>query len=212
MTAVIFAGPSIHGLDLPSAPNLVFRPPATQGDVFRATLARSSGYRHHRRLFRRRAFGLAQGDPVGAVAGRARLRRRQHGGAAGGGARQLRDDRRRTHLRVVSRRRSRGRRRGRPDPRAGGGRFPGAQRAHGQCARNLRGRGTSGCRRSADGGSDCCSREAPALPGADLGERHRCCRGRPFRVGEIHELAPLRPRRPEAARCGGGDRFGRSVS
>jgi hypothetical protein len=40
MTAVIFAGPSIYGLNLPSHPNLLFLPPAKQGDLYRATLAR----------------------------------------------------------------------------------------------------------------------------------------------------------------------------
>jgi hypothetical protein len=40
MTAVIFAGPSIRGLDLPSRTDLLFLPPARQGDLFRATLAR----------------------------------------------------------------------------------------------------------------------------------------------------------------------------
>lgn len=40
MTAVIFAGPSIYGLNLPSRPGLLFLPPAKQGDIFRATLAR----------------------------------------------------------------------------------------------------------------------------------------------------------------------------
>ncbi len=40
MTAVIFAGPSVHGLDIPTPPSLAFRGPAKQGDVFRATLAR----------------------------------------------------------------------------------------------------------------------------------------------------------------------------
>jgi hypothetical protein len=42
MTAVIFAGPSICGLNLPSRPNLLFLPPAKQGDLFRATLLRPS--------------------------------------------------------------------------------------------------------------------------------------------------------------------------
>src|SRR5215217_3280602 len=40
MTAVIFAGPSVRGLDLPSRNDLLFRPPAKQGDIFRATLTR----------------------------------------------------------------------------------------------------------------------------------------------------------------------------
>lgn len=37
MTAIIFAGPSIRGLHLPG---LTVRPPAKQGDIYRATLAR----------------------------------------------------------------------------------------------------------------------------------------------------------------------------
>ena len=40
MTAVIFAGPSVRGLDLPSRNDVLFRPPAKQGDIFRATLTR----------------------------------------------------------------------------------------------------------------------------------------------------------------------------
>jgi hypothetical protein len=40
MTAIILAGPSIRGLHLPHRPDLVFRPPAKQGDIYRATLAR----------------------------------------------------------------------------------------------------------------------------------------------------------------------------
>ena len=40
MTAVIFAGPSVRGLDLPSRSDLLFHPPAKQGDIFRATLTR----------------------------------------------------------------------------------------------------------------------------------------------------------------------------
>jgi hypothetical protein len=39
MTAIIHAGPSIRGLDLPQRTDLVFRPPAQQGDIYRATLA-----------------------------------------------------------------------------------------------------------------------------------------------------------------------------
>jgi hypothetical protein len=40
MTAIIFAGPSVRGLELPHQPDLIFRPPAKQGDIYRATLAR----------------------------------------------------------------------------------------------------------------------------------------------------------------------------
>ncbi len=40
MSAVIFAGPSIRGLDFPSRSDLLVLPPAKQGDLFRATLAR----------------------------------------------------------------------------------------------------------------------------------------------------------------------------
>ena len=40
MTVVIFAGPSVHGLDIPSSRGLVVRPPAVQGDIFRAGLSR----------------------------------------------------------------------------------------------------------------------------------------------------------------------------
>lgn len=40
MTAIIFAGPSVRGLRLPHRPDLAFRPPAKQGDIYRATLAR----------------------------------------------------------------------------------------------------------------------------------------------------------------------------
>ena len=40
MSIVIFAGPSIHGLDIPASPDLVIRQPATQGDIFRACLAK----------------------------------------------------------------------------------------------------------------------------------------------------------------------------
>ncbi len=40
MTAIIFAGPSVRGLELPHRPDLRFRPPAKQGDIYRATLAR----------------------------------------------------------------------------------------------------------------------------------------------------------------------------
>jgi hypothetical protein len=39
MIAAIFAGPSIRGLDLPRRTDIVFHPPAMQGDIFRATLA-----------------------------------------------------------------------------------------------------------------------------------------------------------------------------
>ncbi|MGH6873796.1 MAG: TfuA-like protein, partial [Aestuariivirgaceae bacterium] len=38
MTAVIFAGPSIRGLDLPSRHDVLFLTPAKQGDLFRAAL------------------------------------------------------------------------------------------------------------------------------------------------------------------------------
>jgi hypothetical protein len=40
MSIVIFAGPSIHGLDIPASPDLVIRQPATQGDIFRACRAK----------------------------------------------------------------------------------------------------------------------------------------------------------------------------
>jgi hypothetical protein len=40
MSIVIFAGPSIHGLDIPPSPDLVIRQPATQGDIFRACLSK----------------------------------------------------------------------------------------------------------------------------------------------------------------------------
>src|SRR5262245_9521537 len=40
MTAIVFAGPSIRGLHLPDRPDLTIRPPAKQGDIYRATLAR----------------------------------------------------------------------------------------------------------------------------------------------------------------------------
>jgi hypothetical protein len=40
MTAVIFAGPSVYGLDVPSRPDLIVRPPAMQGDIFRACLTK----------------------------------------------------------------------------------------------------------------------------------------------------------------------------
>ena len=40
MTAIIFAGPSIRGLELRQRPDLTFRAPAKQGDIYRATLAR----------------------------------------------------------------------------------------------------------------------------------------------------------------------------
>ncbi len=40
MTAIIFAGPSVRGLELPQRPDLIFRSPAKQGDIYRATLAR----------------------------------------------------------------------------------------------------------------------------------------------------------------------------
>jgi hypothetical protein len=40
MTVVIFAGPSVYGLDIPSSGNIAVRPPAMQGDIFRACLLR----------------------------------------------------------------------------------------------------------------------------------------------------------------------------
>ena len=36
MTVVVFAGPSVHGLDIPSFGDIAVRPPAMQGDIFRA--------------------------------------------------------------------------------------------------------------------------------------------------------------------------------
>ncbi len=36
MTVVVFAGPSVHGLDIPSFGDIDVRPPAMQGDIFRA--------------------------------------------------------------------------------------------------------------------------------------------------------------------------------
>ena len=35
MTVVIFAGPSVHGLEIPPSGDLAVRPPAMQGDIFR---------------------------------------------------------------------------------------------------------------------------------------------------------------------------------
>ena len=40
MTVVIFAGPSVHGLDIPDFGDIAIRPPAMQGDIFRACLSR----------------------------------------------------------------------------------------------------------------------------------------------------------------------------
>ena len=40
MTVVIFAGPSVHGLDILSSGDLAVRQPAMQGDIFRACLSR----------------------------------------------------------------------------------------------------------------------------------------------------------------------------
>jgi len=40
MTVVIFAGPSVHGLDIPTSGDIAVRPPAMQGDIFRACLSR----------------------------------------------------------------------------------------------------------------------------------------------------------------------------
>ena len=40
MTVVIFAGPSVHGLDIPSFGDIAVRPPAMQGDIFRTCLSR----------------------------------------------------------------------------------------------------------------------------------------------------------------------------
>jgi hypothetical protein len=40
MSIVIFAGPSIHGLDIQASPELIIHAPATQGDIFRACLSR----------------------------------------------------------------------------------------------------------------------------------------------------------------------------
>lgn len=40
MTAIVFAGPSLHGIDRGNWPGIEFRPPAMQGDVFRACAAR----------------------------------------------------------------------------------------------------------------------------------------------------------------------------
>lgn len=39
MTVIIFAGPSVHGLDIPASRDLVIRQPAMQGDIFRACLS-----------------------------------------------------------------------------------------------------------------------------------------------------------------------------
>ncbi len=40
MTVVIFAGPSVHGLDIPTSGDIAVRPPAMQGDIFRTCLSR----------------------------------------------------------------------------------------------------------------------------------------------------------------------------
>ena len=40
MSVVIFGGPSIHGLDIPTSPDMIILPPAIQGDIFRACLSR----------------------------------------------------------------------------------------------------------------------------------------------------------------------------
>lgn len=42
MSIVVFAGPSIYGLNIPSAPGLMMCPPAAQGDIFRACLSKPS--------------------------------------------------------------------------------------------------------------------------------------------------------------------------
>jgi hypothetical protein len=42
MSIVVFAGPSIHGLDIPVAAGLMICPPAAQGDIFRASLSKPS--------------------------------------------------------------------------------------------------------------------------------------------------------------------------
>ena len=39
MTVIIFAGPSVHGLDIPASRELLIRQPAMQGDIFRACLS-----------------------------------------------------------------------------------------------------------------------------------------------------------------------------
>jgi hypothetical protein len=39
MSVVIFAGPSVHGLDIRSTSELIVKPPAMQGDIFRACLS-----------------------------------------------------------------------------------------------------------------------------------------------------------------------------
>ena len=78
--------------------------------------------------------------------GHPRVRQRQHGRAARRRAACLRHGRRRPHLRGVSGRRARGRRRGRGDPRAGRDRLPRAVRGDGQHPPHaVRGRA---CRRS----------------------------------------------------------------
>ena len=118
MRACVFVGPTLRAEDLP--PDRRHRRPAARRPGRR--LPRRAGAaardRHHRRLLRGRARGLAQGDPLGDGRGHPRLRQRQHGRAARRRAAAVRHARGRPDLRGLSRRRARGRRRGRGHPRA----------------------------------------------------------------------------------------------
>ena len=131
MRTCVFVGPTLRPQDLPRRRHrraAAGRPRGRLPD----RAAPAAGDRDHRRVLRRRARGLAQGDPVGDGRGHPRVRQRQHGRAARRRAACLRHGRRRPHLRGVSGRRARGRRRGRGDPWAVGDRLSCSVRGDGQ--------------------------------------------------------------------------------
>ena len=137
MKACVFVGPTLVARrSRRGADDIVVLPPVAQGDVYRVAQEPAERDRDHRRLLRGRALGLAQGDPLGDGRGHPRVRQRQHGRAARRRAAAVRHGRRRPDLRGVSRRRARGRRRGRGDPWAGRDRLSRAVRGDGQHPRD----------------------------------------------------------------------------
>ena len=103
---------------VPPIAGIEWRPPVRQGDLYLAALVGPRDYRRRRRLFRNRADGLAQGNPLGHGPRHPCLRRRQYWSVAGRRAHRFRNEGYRSYLSAIPCRPTDGRRRGRSAARA----------------------------------------------------------------------------------------------
>ena len=101
MTSFVFVGPTLPAEEVAADRRRRLLAAGRPGRPLSRGAAPTARDRNHRRIFLRRAIGLAQGDSVGHFARVPRLRQRQHGRLAGGGTASLRHARRRPDLRGV---------------------------------------------------------------------------------------------------------------